>query len=378
MPENLSWVEIDSEAFKNNLSKFREIIGPQVLLMPIIKSNAYGHGILEIAALASDFGVDYLGVVNGTEALLIRSKSIKTPVLVLSYYAKNQIEELLRENIDLVVYDIDTAKEISDIAAKINIVAKVHIKIDTGTSRLGILVQDAVEFIESCSKLSMVQIVGVFTHFADSENSDWTFTDGQIEKFRDLLFSLQRSNIKIPIPHAACSAATIISANSHFNMVRVGISIYGLWPSQKNKQIVQKKYPDFDIKPVLSWKAKIIQIKNLPKGTPIGYGCSYKLKKDSTIAVIPIGYNEGYSRMLSSKGIVLVNGKKCPVIGKICMNLTIIDVSVCESVTVGDEVVIIGRQGKYEITADQIAEQTKTINYEVVTRINPLIPRIII
>jgi alanine racemase len=159
---------------------------------------------------------------------------------------------------------IETAKLISEIAASINIIAKVHIKIDTGTSRLGIIVQDAADFIETCSKFSMIQVVGVFTHFADSENSDWTYTNGQIEKFRDLLFSLQRLNIKIPIPHAACSAAALISANSHFNMVRVGISTYGLWPSDKNKQFVQKKFPNFDLKPVLSWKTKIIQIsKNL-------------------------------------------------------------------------------------------------------------------
>ncbi|MFA6271557.1 MAG: alanine racemase [Patescibacteria group bacterium] len=378
MSENLSWVEIDSRALKYNLAKFRELTGPEVLLMPIIKSNAYGHGIVEVANILSDSGVDYLGVVNGTEALLLRNKALNNPILVLSYFEKRQIKELIERNIDLVVYDFDTAEEISKIASTLNIIAKIHIKVDTGTSRLGILAEEAADFVEKCSKLSMVEIIGVFTHFADSENNDWDFTNSQIEKFRNLLFSLQRMGIKIPIPHAACSAATLVSANTHFNMVRVGIATYGLWPSENNKITVRKKFPDFELQPVLSWKTRIIQIKHLPKGSLIGYGCSYKLKKDSMIAILPIGYNEGYSRQLSNKGTVLVGGKKCPVIGKVCMNLTIIDVSNVDSVAAGDEVTIIGRQGKQEITADQIAIDTKSINYEVVTRINPQLPRIVI
>ncbi|MFA6524657.1 MAG: alanine racemase [Patescibacteria group bacterium] len=378
MSENLTWIEIDSQALKHNLAQFKELTGPNVLLMPIIKSNAYGHGIVEVANILSEAGVDYLGVVNGTEALLLRSKSLNTPILVLSYYEKGQIKELIEQNVDLVVYDFETAEEISALAGSLNIIAKIHIKIDTGTSRLGILADEATDFIEKCSKLNMIKIIGVFTHFADSENNDWTFTNSQIEKFRNLLFSLQRMGIKISIPHAACSAATLVSANTHFNMVRVGIAVYGLWPSENNEITVHKKFPDFELQPVLSWKTKIIQIKHLPKGSLIGYGCSYKLKKDSVIAILPIGYNEGYSRQLSNKGIVLVGGRKCPVIGKVCMNLTIIDVSAADSAEVGDEVVIIGRQGKQEITADQIASDTKSINYEVVTRINSQIPRIVI
>lgn len=377
MQEYSSWVEIDSHALKHNFDQFRKLVASEVLLMPVIKSNAYGHDILSVARILSDAGADYLGVVNGDEAILLRNKSVSTPILVLSYYNINQIKLLIENKIDLVVYDYETARIISETAAALNIIAKIHIKIDTGTSRLGILAENASDFVEECSKLNMVEITGVFTHFADSENSDWTFTNTQIDKFRDLLFSLQRTGIKIPLPHAACSAASIISANTHFNMIRIGISTYGLWPSESSKKIVQKKNPDFDLIPVLTWKTRIIQVKNLPKKTPIGYGCSYKLKKDSTIAVIPVGYNEGYSRALSNAGSVLIGGKKCPVIGKVCMNLTIIDVSELPTVKVGDEVVIIGKQGKNYITADDIARETKTINYEVVTRINPIIPRIV-
>ena len=241
MSENLSWVEIDSQALKYNIEKFREVTGSKVLFMPIIKSNAYGHGIVEIAKIISNENVDYIGVVNGDEALLLRNKSITTPILALSYYARDQIKELIQENIDLVVYNIETAKEISKIAAESNITAKIHIKVDTGTSRLGILVENAADFIEQCTELRMIKINGVFTHFADSENSDWTYTNEQITKFRDLLFTLQRKGIKIPIPHAACSAAALHNAETHFNMVRIGISLYGLWASEENKLLVQKK-----------------------------------------------------------------------------------------------------------------------------------------
>jgi alanine racemase len=378
MSDNLSWVEIDSTALKHNYSKFRELTGNGVLLMPVVKSNAYGHGILEVAKIMQDSGADYLGVVSGDEAIHLRAQSISSPILVLSYFKDSQIKELIEQNIDLAVYSLETAKAISEIAATLNIIAKIHIKVDTGTSRLGIIATDAASFIEQCAKMNMLDIVGVFTHFADSENNDWTFTNSQIGKFRELLFSLQRTGIKIPIPHAACSAATLISANAHFNLVRVGIALYGLWPSENNKKIVQKRLPDFDLIPVLTWKTKVIQTKSLSKGTPVGYGCSYKLKRDSRIAILPIGYNEGYIRLLSNKGNVLIGGKRCPVIGRVCMNLTIVDVTSVDGVKVGDEVVIIGKQGKQEITADQIAVETKTINYEVVTRINPLIPRIII
>ncbi|MFH1535348.1 MAG: alanine racemase [Patescibacteria group bacterium] len=378
MSENLTWVEIDSQALTFNFNQIRGAIGPQVLFMPVIKSNAYGHGMVEIAKIVSQAGADYLGVVNGDEALFLRSCSITTPILVLSYYAKGQIKDLIQQGVDLVVYNLETAKEISRVASNSNITAKIHVKVDTGTSRLGVAMEDATDFIDLCSGLNMIEVTGVFTHFADSENDDWSFTNEQIEKFRNLLFDLQKKGIKIPIPHAACSSATLAATETHFSMVRIGISLYGLWASEENKAIVQKKYPEFDLKPVLSWSARIIQINSLAKGLSVGYGCSYKAKKDSTIAVLPVGYNEGYSRLLSNKGFVLVKGKKCPVVGRVCMNLCMIDITNIPGVKVDDRVIIIGKQGKNEITADQIATETNTINYEVVTRINSQIPRIIV
>lgn len=374
--EYLTWVEVKKDALRHNLALFKKIIGPQVKLMPVVKSNAYGHGILEATKVAIDFGVDYIGVVNLDEALLLRKNGIVTPVLVLSYFDSSQIEEAIKTEVELVVYNEERVKLISQAAQKLKKTARIHIKIDTGTSRLGVLTKEAAPFINKIKDLRGIELTGIFTHFADSENDNWTYTNKQLSEFKNLLFELQKANIKIPLAHTACSAAAMSSAETHFDLVRVGISFYGLWPSEENKKAVQKKFPWFELKPALAWKTRIIQIKELAKGTPVGYGCTYKTKQKTTIAILPVGYNEGYDRLLSNKGKVIVKKKKVPVLGRVCMNLTMIDVTDLEEVTVGEEVVLIGKQGNQQITADEIAALIKTINYEVVTRINPQIPKI--
>ncbi|PIS42100.1 MAG: alanine racemase [Candidatus Kerfeldbacteria bacterium CG08_land_8_20_14_0_20_40_16] len=377
MPEGyLTWVEIEKDAIKHNLAVFQKVVGPHVKLMPIVKSNAYGHGMVGIAEIASDFGVDYLGVVNLAEALELRKNHILTPILVLSYFDLGSIEEALENNIELTVYDRETVRKISEEAKKLNKRARLHVKIDTGTARLGILAKEAAEFIDDIKDIKGIELVGIFTHFADSENADWTYTNQQILEFKNLLFHLQKRNITIPLMHAACSAAALVSADTHFNLVRVGISLYGLWPSEETKQKVSSKYSWLELKPALTWKTKIVQIKELEKRSPVGYGCSYKTSKKTRLAIIPVGYHEGYSRLLSNKGEALINGKIVPVIGRVCMNLTMIDVTKVRDIKVGEEVILIGKKNGQEITAEEIAKKTNTINYEVITRINPLIPRV--
>jgi len=329
-----------------------------------------------IAEIASDFGVDYLGVVNLAEALELRKNHILTPILVLSYFDLGSIEEALENNIELTVYDRETVRKISEEAKKLNKRARLHVKIDTGTARLGILAKEAAEFIDDIKDIKGIELVGIFTHFADSENADWTYTNQQILEFKNLLFHLQKRNITIPLMHAACSAAALVSADTHFNLVRVGISLYGLWPSEETKQKVSSKYSWLELKPALTWKTKIVQIKELEKRSPVGYGCSYKTSKKTRLAIIPVGYHEGYSRLLSNKGEALINGKIVPVIGRVCMNLTMIDVTKVRDIKVGEEVILIGKKNGQEITAEEIAKKTNTINYEVITRINPLIPRV--
>jgi len=379
MPEEyLTWIEIEKNAIKHNLALFKKVVGPQVRLMPVVKSNAYGHGMIGITKIANDFGVDYLGVANLEEALELRRNHILTPILVLSYFESSGIEEAIKNDIELVVYDRQTLKLISVTAEKLKKTARIQIKIDTGTSRLGILAKEAEDFIKETQGIRGIELVGIFTHFADSENDDWTFTNQQIFAFKNLLFNLQKQNIKISLAHTACSAATLGSPDTHFDLVRIGISLYGLWASEENKKNIKKRYSWFELEPALSWKTRIIQLKKLEKGTSVGYDCTYKTKRKTTLAILPIGYNEGYDRLLSNQGEVLVKGKKVPVLGRVCMNLTIIDVTGVPDIAVGEETVLIGKQDNQKITAEEIAKKTKTINYEVVTRINPLLPRIYI
>ena len=383
----LTYVEIEQKALVNNLSFFRRIVGPKAKLMPIIKSNAYGHGFDSVAKIVAKSGTDWIGVVNAVEALRIRELGIKLPVLVLSYYAGSEIEPAIENNIDLVVYDLEQAKKIDRKTKKLkNKKANVHIKIDTGTSRLGVKPNDAIEFVLAVNKLPNINIRGIFTHFADSEDASSNFMNTQSEVLTGLVNELKKRGIEIPETHAACSAATMRDKKSHFSMVRVGISLYGLWPSEEVKEIVKKKHNGYHLKPALTWKTKIIQTKRIVKNGTVGYDRTYKVKRNLKLAIIPVGYNEGFSRLLSNpspikglgRGEVLIKGKRAPILGRVCMNLTMIDISNIPNARAGDEVVILGRQGRQEITAEELAKKSGTINYEVVTRINSSIPRIVV
>lgn len=379
-----SWVEINTQNLKHNLGQFRKILTPgtyppklqrrRAKLGAVVKSNAYGHGMLLVAS-AIQRQVDWFCVVNLDEALELRKNGIKKPILVLSYYFDN-LELAIKNNISLVVYSLDQAKKISAAAKKIHKTGKIHFKLDTGTSRLGVREGEALKIIKEIKKYRNIKIEGIFSHFAASEENQ-KFTELQLKRFNEFIDSVEtRLGASISIKHFACSAAALVRPDSHFNMIRLGISLYGLWPSAQAKKITLKKYPKFNLRPALTWKTQIIQIKNLPAKTCVGYGCAYKTSRPTKIAVISVGYNEGYDRHLSNKGEVLIGGVKCPIRGRVCMNLTIVDITKAKNVKVGDEVVLIGRQGKQEITAEDLADIIGTINYEVVTRINPLLKRI--
>lgn len=384
-------VEISQQAIIHNLKLFREIIGPKVgsryittLLMPIIKSNAYGHGFDLMAKLCAQKGADWLGVVNVEEALRIRKLGIKLPVLVLSYYSDNEIEAAIKNNIDLVVYDLEQVKKISKYQKSKP--ANVQIKIDTGTSRLGIKPNEALDFILKVAKFPNINIRGIFTHYADSESVSSDFMNQQTYILSDLALKLEKRGIKIPQIHAACSAGALRNKDSHLTMIRLGISLYGLWPSEEIKNYIQRIHPKYKLKPALTWKTKIIQIKQIEQNETIGYNKTFWAKKKMKIAVIPVGYNEGFPRLLSNpspigkkygRGEVLIRGQRAPVVGRVCMNLTMIDISKIPGARVGDEVMIIGKQGPEEITSEEIAQKCGTINYEIVTRINSAIPRIL-
>lgn len=366
-----SWIEIDEQALNHNLQSYKAIIGP-ALLAPVIKSNAYGHGIELIAKLCDrNNAVDYLCVVSLREALFLRSIGIKKPLLVISIIDDN-LEDAINNNIDLVTYDLDLINELQCIGKHLNKKARIHIKVDTGLSRLGLSYNKALQVIKQAATLSHILLVGVFTHFAESECADQTFTNHQLYLLNTLVQELQTTDITIPLHHAACTAAITANNKSYCSFVRLGIGTYGLWPSLDNKKVTQKLYPGFSLKPIMTWKTRIIQIKDVPAGSYIGYDRTHQVQQDSRIAILPIGYWDGYERHLSNRGKVIINNQQAPILGRIAMNLTIVDITGLR-VDTHDEVILLGNHPG--ITAEDIAAQCNTINYEIVTRINPLLPR---
>ena len=352
-------VEINKKNILHNLRSFRKLIGEDRVLMPVVKSNAYGHGMVQVARLIDESGLaDKICTVNDTEALELMKNGVKSPVFILSYWEKNK--KLINNKIEYPVYDLGQAKFLSGLGKKI----KTHLKVDTGTSRLGVLSKDFVDFAKKVAPLPFLEIEGVFTHYANSEE-DNQFTREQTEKLANVSQELNKLGIKVKTFHAACSAASISSPDTLFDGVRLGLGLYGLWPTKKIK------VESLELKPALTWKTKIIQIKELDKGNYVGYGCTHQTNAKTKMAVLPVGYNEGYDRLLSNKGEVYIKGERCKVIGRVCMNLTMIDVSPLSDVKVGDEVELMGNN----ITPEEFASWAETINYEVITRINPLIPR---
>ena len=370
-----SWIEIDREALLHNLMLYKRC-APQAFFAPVIKSNAYGHGLALIAEILDQSAlVDMLCVVALSEALFLRSQGIKKDILVLSIIDQDMSKALL-QNIDLIVYDLETARELSSQAEQLGLKASIHIKIDTGLSRLGILADQALSIITQIHALPGIYIRGLFSHLANSEE-EHSFAQEQLERFLGLIASLESNGITIPLYHISCSAALSALPEVHTSMetrsmVRLGLGLYGLWPSENNKKMTQQRYPDFHLRPVLRWKTRIIQIKEIPAGSSVGYGRSHYVKEKTKIAVIPVGYWDGYDRRLSGKASVSINGHKAPVLGRIAMNLTMIDITALP-INSSDEVFLIGPQSFTQV--DMLASLCNTINYEITTRINPLLPR---
>ncbi len=376
----LTWIEISQSALKHNIGMFQRILRSSTSsLMAVVKSNAYGHDMRIVAHIAQDAGVRWFGVASSQEALDLRKQGIWSRILVLSYISQiDHIPDSIRKKIALPVYNLAAARRISKIAQKLKTRAIVHVKIDTGTTRLGVRPEDSLKFIRSVHKLPYVELEGLYTHFADSENVNQSFTNAQIKSLGLILNHCKKHGIIIPICHAGCSASTILNQQSHFSMARIGISLYGLTSVSRTDGLIHRRYPWCSLIPVLSWKTTIIQVKSIPQNTCVGYGCDYRSKKRMRIAVLPVGYWDGVDRKFSHGGYVLIHGRIAKVLGRVCMNMMMVDVSHATSVKEGDPAVIIGVQSGKLVSADMMANQIQTINYEVVTRINPLLPRVIV
>ena len=371
-----TWIEIDTQALKNNYDEFRHLIAPKCLLMAVVKSNAYGHSLIDFSRAAENLGVDWLGVDSIVEAESLRKAGLHKSILVLGYTLQDRVENAPKNNISLTVADFPSLRNLKTVNRN-GRKLKIHLKIDTGMHRQGFLVSEVPRVIKILKSGSLpVALEGVYTHFSSGKNPAFpSATSDQIKEFRKAIGLLESAGFKIPIKHAAATAGTILFPQSHFDLVRVGIGLQGLWPSKEVRGAFQRKVK---LQPVLAWKTIVCQIKNLPKGARIGYDLTEELNRDSKVAVLPIGYWHGFPRALSSIGKVLINSSEAKVLGRVSMDMVSVDVTDVEKIKIGDEVTLIGKNGKLEVSVDDMAGMCSTSNYEIVTRLNPLMKRILI
>jgi len=372
-PGRPTWVEVDLEAIAHNVQRIVEMVGPKVIVLAVLKADGYGHGAMRVARTALNNGARYLGVASINEGKALRQAGITAPILVLGYTPAWQARELVLNGLSATVFSLDVARALSRAAADLNGRVPTHVKVDTGMGRLGLLPDEVLPFVLELQKVPNLVLEGIFTHFSVAD-SDPDYTRWQLSRFQQVLGELTGAGVRPPLAHAANSAAVLALPESHLDMVRLGIALYGLHPSP------QVRCPP-DFRPAMRFKTQVAQVKALPPGSYVGYGNTYQIGGDpaagSRIAVIPVGYADGFRRAPRHWGEVLVRGHRAPIVGRVSMDQTMIDVTAIPGVRQGDEVVLIGEQGDEQITAEQVAERLGTISYEVVSEILARVPRIV-
>jgi alanine racemase len=380
---NPIWSEIDLNAISHNVQELRRITSSGSRFMAVVKADGYGHGAAEVALTALKNGADCLGVARIDEGLHLRIAGISAPILILGFTPPELSTQVVANHLTQAVYTFEAAKALSEAAVQLQAKAKIHIKVDTGMGRLGLLPDsprisllgkhlpgNTLRVIESISRLPHVEIDGVFTHFASADSQDKTYTLQQLERFLDFLEKLKIHGLEFPIRHAANSAAIIDLPETHLDMVRAGISLYGLYPSP---EVSRER---ISLIPAMTLKTRIIHVKMVPAGFHISYGLTYQTEMPTVIATVSAGYADGLNRLLSSRGQMLVRERRAQIVGRICMDMTLLDVGHIPDVAVGDEVVIFGVQGRECIPVDEMADTLNTIHYEIVTNLSPRVERI--
>jgi alanine racemase len=373
----LNWLEIDAAAIRSNIGAFRAISAPTTALGAVVKSNAYGHGLLEVSQIAVDAGVDWLCVNSLGEAIPLRKAGHNLPILIMGYVALDQLQSVVEHQLQPVVYNEETIERLEHLAAKAGVNVKVHLKVETGTHRQGVMESRVPQFVTLLKRCPHVELEGLSTHFANIEDTtNHAFAELQIQAFDRITESFRAAGCAPRIRHSACSAALLLFQRTQLDLARVGIAMYGLWPSKETRlSCLERGKEEIQLTPALSWKSRIAQVKEVPEGALAGYGCTWKASRASRLAILPLGYFEGYDRALSGVAHVLIRGRRAPVRGRVCMNITIVDVTDIPGAAVEDEVVLLGLQGDERITAEQLAEWAGTIPYEIVARIHPDLER---
>jgi alanine racemase len=368
-----TWVEISLDALQHNFHSFRQLIPADIEIMAVVKADAYGHGAVAVAKEVMENGAAYLAVAFLDEALELRRAGISAPILVLGYTSEQGLPLAIEYNITLNVYQTNILRALAALSSAEHPV-NIHVKLDTGMGRLGLHNElEAIAFIEEALALPHVNVEGIFTHYACADEADKTYTIKQHERFDRVVQYFAEKQVNFKYIHAGNSATAIDIPELTYNMVRLGISMYGLYPSEE----VHKER--IDLQPVMSLKTGVVMLKELPKGSGISYGSIYYTELESErIATLPVGYADGFSRMLTGKAQALIHGQKVPIVGTICMDQCMISVSDVDAVQLEDEVVLLGRQGNSSITAEELAFQLGTINYEITCMISHRVPRVYI
>jgi len=364
-----NWVEIDLDAIAFNCQQIKKWIGEKTELMAVIKGNAYGHGIVMAAKTALENGATRFAAARVDEGVVLRQAGIDAPVLVLGYVPAEEMETVVKWRITPPIMHWHTAKAVSEISSSQGVVTPVHVKVDTGMGRFGLLPDEVVDFVKRLITLPSIRLEGLYTQFAVADEADKTYTYKQFEIYKGVLKDLEEAGIHIPIRHVCNSAATLNFPEMHLDMVRCGTAIYGNYPSP----VTDHSIP---LRPAMSLKSRVGRIRTLPAGSSISYGRAYTTTRPTTVALVPIGFGDGFSRQLSNKGSVLIRGKRAPIVGRVCMDQCIVDVSGIPEVQQDDEVVLFGRQDGAEITAEEIASLMDSINYVVLAAVSARVPRV--
>jgi alanine racemase len=364
-----NWVEIDLDAIAHNCREIKKWIGEKTELAAVIKGNAYGHGIVMVAKTALENGATWFAAARVDEGVVVRKAGIEAPILVLGYVPAEEMETVVKWRITPPIMHWHTAKAVSEISSVQGVVTPVHVKVDTGMGRFGLLPDEVVDFVKRLIELPGIRLEGLYTQFAVADETDKTYTYKQWDVYKKVLKDLEEAGIQIPIRHVCNSAATLNFPGMHLEMVRCGTAIYGNYPSPVTNHSVP-------LRPAMTLKSRVGRIRTLPPGSSISYGRTYTTTRPTTVALVPIGFGDGLSRNLSNKGSVLIRGKRASIVGRICMDQCIVDVSGIPEVQQDDEVVLFGRQGGAEITAEDIASLMDSINYVVLETVTARVPRV--
>ena len=368
--------EIDLQAFRHNILTLRKYLEPQTQIMAVVKADAYGHGAIPCARVAVENGADSLGVGVIVEGIELRENGLNIPIVVLASIFPNEAEDLVKHNLATILCTPSLAQALSKEAEKQNKIISIHIKVDTGMNRLGVSPENLPALLSQIRSLKNLKIEAISTHFSSADDEDLSITQDQLEKFNSALTLLQKEGVPTPMIHCANTSALFKFPESHFDMVRPGLILYGALPSPSLQSVLDQEENLSPFQPVMQWKTQVIMAKPVAKGQSVSYARTFTTQRDSLIATLPIGYADGLHRILANNMDVLIRGKRVPQVGNVCMDMILIDVTGIPGVETGDEVVIFGRQGDQMISVEELAVRGKTLPYEILCNVGKRVPRV--